>query len=239
MTETRLDLTRRAFFSTAAASLACGATAAKAEDVCSVFDVARQQATTPDEALHLLQGGNRRFATGKSLHCDLIAEARSTAKAQAPMAAIVGCIDSRVSPELVFDQHIGDIFAARIAGNFVNLDIIGSLEFATKVAGAKAIIVVGHTGCGAVMGAIDGVKLGHLTEVLRQIEPAIAAAGISGADRTSKNSAAVLKVTEANAKLAAANLVERSDILRELVEAKSLKIAAAIHDLQTGVVRFI
>ena len=239
MAETRLQLTRRVFFSAAAASLACGATVAKAEDVCHVFDAARQKATTPEQALELLQEGNRRFAAGKSLHCDLIAEARATAKAQAPMAAIVGCIDSRVPPELIFDQHIGDIFAARIAGNFPNTDIIGSLEFATKIAGAKAIVVVGHTRCGAVMGAIDGVKLGNLTEVLRHIEPAIAAAGIEGADRTSKNDTAVLKVTEANARLTAAALVERSEILRELVEAQSLKIAAAVHDLQTGVVRFL
>ena len=239
MAETRLQLTRRVFFSAAAASLACGATVAKAEDVCHVFDAARQKVTTPEQALELLQEGNRRFAAGKSLHCDLIAEARATAKAQAPMAAIVGCIDSRVPPELIFDQHIGDIFAARIAGNFANTDIIGSLEFATKVAGAKAIVVVGHTRCGAVMGAIDGVKLGNLTEVLRHIEPAIAATGIEGADRTSKNDTAVLKVTEANARLAAAALVERSEILRELVEAQSLKIAAAVHDLQTGVVRFL
>lgn len=239
MAETRSQFTRRAFFSAAAASLACGATVAKAEDVCHVFDAARQKVTTPEQALELLQEGNRRFAAGKSLHCDLIAEARATAKAQAPMAAIVGCIDSRVPPELIFDQHIGDIFAARIAGNFANTDIIGSLEFATKVAGAKAIVVVGHTRCGAVMGAIDGVKLGNLTEVLRHIEPAIAAAGIEGADRTSKNDTAVLKVTEANARLTAAALVERSEILRELVEAKSLKIAAAVYDLQTGVVRFL
>lgn len=232
------QLTRRSLLSAAAVGLASSVTGAKAEDVCLIFDSARQQATTPDQALEILQEGNRRFAAGKSVQCDLMAQARATSEAQAPIAAIVGCVDSRVPPEFIFDQKIGDIFVARIAGNFINPDIIGSLEFATKVAGAKAIVVLGHTGCGAVKGAIDSVELGNLTQMLQKMEPAIAAANITGTDRTSKNDSAVQKVVETNAQLAAAQLLKQSEVLRELADADALKIAAAVHDLDTGVVRF-
>lgn len=125
---------------------------------CTAFDKARQAGTTPDAALALLKEGNVRFANGTSINCDLRAQVKATAGGQAPFAAVVGCIDSRVPPELVFDQKIGDIFAARIAGNFVNTDIIGSLEFATKLSGARLIVVLGHTECGAIKGAVDDAK---------------------------------------------------------------------------------
>lgn len=230
---------RRTFLAAMGATVAAGATRARAQDACLPFDSLRQKATTPEEALQILKDGNARFVSGKSVRCDLMAMVKATSEGQAPIAAVVGCIDSRVPPEMVFDQHIGDIFSARIAGNFVNPDIIGSLEFATKVAGAKAIVVLGHTGCGAIKGAIDKVELGNLTALLRKIEPAVSAAGVSGSQRTSSDHASVLAVTEANARLAAKSLTENSDILRDLVATKSLLIAAAIHSIETGVVRFL
>jgi carbonic anhydrase len=201
---------------------------------CTVFDKSRQAAVTPDQALAMLRDGNARFAAGKTVNCDLLAQVKATAQGQAPFAAVVGCIDSRVPPELVFDQRIGDIFAARIAGNFVNTDIIGSLEFATLVAGAKAIVVLGHSECGAVKGAIDDVKLGNLTATLANIRPAVREVkGIDG-PQSSKNAKLVQAVADRNAKDAAAMLAARSEVLRGLVGEGKLKIAAAMHDVATG-----
>lgn len=231
---------RRTFFMSAAAATLAASTSVRAEDACTVFTPDIQKATTPDAALQMLKDGNARFLAGKTVNCDLLAQVKATGKGQAPFAAIVGCIDSRVPPEIVFDQQIGDVFAARIAGNFVNDDIIGSLEFATKVAGAKAILVLGHTECGAVKGAIDGAKLGLLTKMLENFNPAIeASAGAAGDDKSSKNKALVQAVADKNALLAAKALTERSEVLRELVEQKQLVIAAAMHDVNTGAVRFL
>lgn len=216
---------------------ALGGTALAAED-CAVFDRARQGAITPDDALARLQDGNARFVAGKTVNCDLMAQVRATASGQAPFAAIVGCIDSRVPPELVFDQRIGDIFSARIAGNFVNTDIIGSLEFATMLAGAKLIVVLGHAECGAIKGAIDNAELGNLTATLSNIRPAVEqTVGIPGV-QSSKNPQLVQAVADANAKLAAAMLLERSAVLNELVKAGSLKIVSAMHDVSNGKVAF-
>ncbi len=156
------------------AALAGLAGAAQAKDRCVVFTPQMQQAKTPAEALKRLQDGNARFVAGQALNCDLLEQVRSTAAQQAPFAAVLGCIDSRVPPELVFDQQIGAMFVARIAGNIASADIIGSLEFATALAGAKLIVVLGHSECGAVKGAIDDAKLGSLTGVLQQIRPALA-----------------------------------------------------------------
>jgi carbonic anhydrase len=205
---------------------------------CAVFTQVRQRTVTPDDAIGMLKKGNGRFVAGKSVNCNLMAQVRATAEDQAPFAAVVGCIDSRVPPELVFDQHIGDIFVARIAGNFVNTDIIGSLEFATKVAGAKAIVVLGHTECGAIKGAIDRVKLGNLTKMLENFNPAIEASKSVAGERSSKNRSLVQVVADTNAKLAARMLVDRSDVLRELVKSKQLLIVAAMHDLGNGKVTF-
>ena len=146
---------------------------AHSADACSVFTKDLQAATTPALALERLKAGNARFIGGRTENCDLRVQVHNTAKGQAPFAAVLGCMDSRVPPELVFDQRIGDIFAVRIAGNFVNPDITGSLEYASKVAGAKLIVVLGHTDCGAVKGAIDDVKLGNLTTTLANIRPAV------------------------------------------------------------------
>ncbi len=169
--------TRRFFCGCLAAAVPFASTAVHAQSECAVFTPERQKSTTPDQAIALLKQGNERLLAGKSTNCDLVTQVKDTAAGQAPFAVILGCIDSRVSPELIFDQGVGDIFCARIAGNFVNTDIIGSLEFATKVAGAKAIVVLGHNNCGAIKGAIDEVQLGNLTTMLQNIEPAIKSLG--------------------------------------------------------------
>lgn len=182
----------------------------------------------------MLQEGNARFVSGRSINCDLLAQVRATADGQAPFAAVVGCIDSRVPPELVFDQQIGAIFAARVAGNFVNTDIIGSLEFATKLAGAKLIVVLGHTECGAVKGAVDDAKLGNLTATLANIRPsAMKITAIEG-PQTSKNKKLVQAVADQNARDAAAMLTSRSDVLRGLIGEGKLRIVSAMHDVGSG-----
>lgn len=182
----------------------------------------------------MLKDGNGRFASGRSIHCDDLAQVKATAGGQAPFAAIVGCIDSRVPPEMVFDQQLGAIFAARIAGNFVNTDIIGSLEFATKLAGAKLIVVLGHTECGAVKGAVDDAKMGNLTATLANIRPSvIKIKGVEG-PQTSKNKKLVQAVADQNAKDAAALLLQRSEVLRGLVAEGKLKVVSAMHDVGTG-----
>lgn len=219
------------------------ATAPMAEDsvasVCTAFDAARQATITPDSALDMLKAGNERFAKGTSIHCDLRAQVAATSTAQAPFAAIVGCIDSRVPPELVFDQQIGDIFAARVAGNFVNTDIIGSLEFAAKLAGAKLIVVLGHTECGAVKGAVDDAKLGNLTATLANIRPSVLKiTGIQG-EQSSKNKPLVQAVADQNAQDAATMLLERSEVLRELVAAGELKVVSAMHNVATGKITWL
>ncbi|MGX9147532.1 carbonic anhydrase [Mesorhizobium sp. 128a] len=168
---------------------------------CEVFDRERQQRVSPNTAIELLKAGNERFVANRTLNCDLLAQVRATATAQAPFAAVVGCMDSRVPPELVFDQRIGDIFCVRIAGNFVNNDIIGSLEYATKVVGARAIVILGHSQCGAVKGTIDDVQLGNLTATLAKIKPSVTAT-ISHGERNSHNKEFVQAVAETNAKFA-------------------------------------
>src|SRR5262249_55865006 len=159
-----------------------------------------------------------------------MAQVKETAHSQAPFAAIVGCMDSRVPPELVFDQRIGDVFSMRIAGNFINTDIVGSLEYAAKVVGTPAIVVLGHSECGGIKGAVDNVKLGNLTAVLAKIRPAVNATKAAG-DRSSKNAAFVQAVAVTNAKLGAEKLPQLSPILKELVAAKKPRIAPAIHDV--------
>ncbi|HET7152977.1 MAG TPA: carbonic anhydrase, partial [Candidatus Kapabacteria bacterium] len=160
-----------------------------------------QSAITPAQALQLLKDGNKRFHTGKMMHRDLPEQVKETAKHQYPFAAVVSCMDSRTSSELVFDQGIGDIFSIRVAGNVINKDVLGSLEYAAKVTGVKLILVIGHTQCGAIKGACDNVKLGNLTELLDKIKPAIDAVPQTVQPRTSKNHAFVEDVSEMNVKL--------------------------------------
>ena len=197
-----------------------------------------QAATTPDKALQMLKEGNTRFVSGRMHQRDLMAQVKATASGQYPFAVVIGCIDSRVPPELVFDQGIGDIFSPRIAGNFVNTDIIGSSEFATRLAGAKLILVLGHTECGAVKGACDNAQLGNLTHTLSNIMPAVySVTNVPGA-RNSKNAAFVQKVAEANVRLSVEALTDRSGVLQDLVAKGNLKVAGAMHDIATGRVTF-
>lgn len=208
-------------------------------DECAPFLDAAQAVTTPDQAINLLLDGNARFVAGKSLVYDELVNVAATAEKQTPFACVLGCIDSRVAPEIVFDQQIGDIFVGRVAGNVPTPELLGSFEYATKVAGAKAILVLGHTHCGAVKGAIDRAQVGgNLTLLLEEIEPAVVAVPLEG-ERSSKNHHFVEQVAEMNVRLATAALVERSSVIRDLVEAGQVKIAGAVLDIETGQVRML
>ena len=194
-----------------------------------------QAAITPAQALQRLKEGNDRFVTGRSMDRDLSREVHESAGGQFPFAAIVGCVDSRVAPELVFDQGLGDVFCARVAGNIVNDDILGSLEFATKGSGAKLILVVGHSACGAVKGAVGKVELGHLTGLLGRIDPAVQSVrtrGGGGADE--KNAAFVDEVAKENVRRMVRLLTETSPILSDLAANGALKIVGGFQDLSSG-----
>ena len=200
---------------------------------------AEQQAMTPDAAIARLKAGNARFAGGMSVHNDYVAQKTATAKGQFPFAVVLSCIDSRCAPEIVFDQGIGDVFVPRIAGNYANTDILGSMEFATKVAGARAIVVVGHTECGAVKGACDNVELGNLTTVIQAIRPAVNDVNNIPGERNSSNAKFVHAVTEENVRLTVAKIRTDSPILRDLEANGQIKIVGAMHDLATGKVTFL
>lgn len=193
---------------------------------------------TAEEALAQLQEGNGRFVTGRPAERDLLQQVRRTSGGQSPFAAVLGCIDSRVPPELVFDQGIGDLFSVRIAGNFVNEDILGSLEFACKVAGARLIVVLGHSHCGAVIGACDGVRLGHLTGALKRLQPAVDAVPASDGQRTSENAAFVQRVAEKNVDLTVAAIQQQSPVLREMVDQDAIAVVGAMYDVTSGAVTF-
>lgn len=231
---------RQTFKQIAGFAVLAGAAATKVdakESSCAVYTSTSQAATTPDIALNRLMEGNARFVAGKTVNCDLMKQVKETANQQSPVAVVVGCIDSRVPPELVFDQRLGDIFAARVAGNFVNTDILGSLEFATAAAGAKLIVVLGHSQCGAIKGAVDDVKLGNLTAMLANIRPSLTKLNYVGVP-SSKNKELVQKVADQNAKDAAAMIMSNSPVIAELVKNGKVKIVAAMHDLETGKIDF-
>lgn len=234
-----MGISRRNFFygTAASAAMVVAASGARAS-TCAMPTKERQAALSPQGVVDELMAGNQRFVSGTMVNCDLNAQVMETATGQYPIAAVVGCIDSRVPPEMVFDQNIGDIFSARIAGNFVNTDILSSLEFACRVAGAKAIVVLGHTSCGAVKGAIDQVKLGNLTEMLARIEPAVQAAG-PVAERSSKNTEFVQKVADANVALTVEAIKAQSEVLAGMVAAGELVIVGAMHDVATGQITLI
>lgn len=223
---------RRVLQVTACAAAGAIAAPALARSDCAVFTRETQGQVSPAAALKRLQEGNARFVAGETIHCDLRRQVAETAGGQAPFAAVVGCIDSRVPPELVFDQRIGDIFAARVAGNIVNDDILGSLEFATQLAGARLIVVLGHSECGAVKGAVDDAKLGHLTGLLAQIRPALAGVEYRGVP-SSKDKALVQRVAERNVQDAVKKLA-RAPVLAGQVGEGRLLIVGAMHDVATG-----
>jgi len=197
---------------------------------------ALQEAMTPAQALERLKAGNVRFVSGQSLKRDLAAERASTASGQFPFAVVLSCLDSRTSSELVFDQGIGDIFNARVAGNVLNDDILGSMEFACKAAGAKLIAVVGHSKCGAVKGVCTGVQLGNLTGLLAKIKPAADAVTTTG-DKSDYTH--VDAVARENVKLVLAQIKERSPIVGELIRDGKVALVGGIHDLDSGKVTFL
>ena len=192
-----------------------------------------QDATTPDQAMARLKAGNDRFITGKMLTRDLKAQVKVSGYAQYPYASIVSCIDSRAAPELVFDQGIGDVFSARVAGNVVNEDILGSLEFASKVAGAKLVVILGHSSCGAIKGACDDVALGNLTVLLDKIKPAVQNISLVG-DRSSKNHEFVEMVSEANVHSMVQEVLRRSPVLKDMSDKGQIKVVGAMLDVGTG-----
>ncbi len=193
---------------------------------------------TPDQVIDLLKQGNERFRSGKMQAHDYLAQKRATAGGQYPAAAILSCIDSRAPAEIILDMAIGDSFNARVAGNIANDDLIGSLEFACAAAGAKLVLVMGHTACGAIKGAIDEVKLGNLTGLLDKIKPAIPATTYTG-ERTSKNDAFVDAVAATNARRTVEAIRSRSSVLAGLEKQGKIKIVASMYNLVGGRVEFL
>ena len=196
-------------------------------------------AFTPSDALQLLKEGNFRFINNMRQHRDLLDEVTHTKDGQKPFAAILSCMDSRTSGELVFDQGLGDIFSIRIAGNVVTNYIVGSLEYAAAVAGSSLILVLGHSSCGAVKGACDRVELGHLTSLLAGIQPAVSMEKTVVEDRSSKNDDFVQKVAILNVHNSVEQILQKSDILSGLVKQGKLGIVPAMYDVSTGQVKFM
>ncbi len=197
-----------------------------------------QSAITPTMALNLLKDGNKRFVNNLKINRNLLQQANDTSDGQHPFAVILSCIDSRTSAELIFDQGLGDIFSVRIAGNIVNEDILGSMEFGCKVAGAKIIVVLGHTKCGAVKGACDNVALGNLTGLIEKIKPAVDQEMSTTDNRNSSNSTFVENVAELNVSLSVKNILLKSPIIAEMVKNEEITIIGGVHDISSGEVKF-
>jgi carbonic anhydrase len=193
---------------------------------------------TPDQIIDLMKQGNERFRSGKMLQHDYLAQKRASAAGQYPAAVILSCIDSRAPAEIILDMGIGDTFNARVAGNIANDDLLGSLEFACAVAGAKVVLVMGHTACGAIKGAIDGAKLGNLTQLLDKIKPAVAATKFAG-ERSSKNYEFVDAVAVTNVQLTIAEIRRRSPVLAGLEKDGKIRIAGSMYHLSGGRVDFL
>ncbi len=202
------------------------------------YNQVSRETITPNAVLDILKDGNRRFLTKELMERDLIHQVGQTAQGQWPIAAILSCIDSRIPVETVFDLGIGDVFSARIAGNFVNPDLLGSLEFACKVAGAKAIVVMGHTGCGAIKGVCDGVELGNLTQTLSNLRPAVDAITDIKEERNSSNPLFVQKVADKNVELTLDKIKNDSPVLRQMIEDGEIVLVGAMYDVATGKVTF-
>jgi carbonic anhydrase len=246
-------LSRRSFVATSTAAAAMGLLSAcnsKADEtkpaetpavpqepaVVALTKEARDQ-MTPDSIIAKLKEGNTRFREGRKIQRDFLAEQRATASGQFPAAVLLSCVDSRAPAEILFNLGMGDVFNARIAGNIENPDILGSMEFTTKLAGAKLVLVMGHSACGAVAGAIANAKLGNLTQLLAKIQPAIKATNYTG-DRTATNPEFVDAVARTNINLTIANIRKNSTVIADLEKAGTIKIAGAYYDLKTGAVEF-
>jgi carbonic anhydrase len=197
-----------------------------------------QAAITPEIALNLLKEGNKRFVNNLKVDRNLLKQANETSDGQHPFAVILSCIDSRTSVELIFDQGLGDVFSVRVAGNIVNEDILGCMEFACKIAGSKIIVVLGHSKCGAVKGACDHVEMGNLTALLSKIQPAVFNEKTETENRNSSNENFVEKVSTINVKRTVQAILERSPILKEMIEAGEVGIVGGSHNIATGEVSF-
>ena len=197
-----------------------------------------QEKLTPRMALEILKEGNERFVNNLKVNRNLLEQVNATRDGQWPFATILSCIDSRTSAEFVFDQGLGDIFSVRIAGNIVNTDILGSMEFACKIAGSKLIVVLGHTKCGAIKGACDHVEMGNLTELLAKLQPAVYQEKDTSEERSSKNPDFVENVSRINVKRNVKNIIERSFILEQMVESGQIGVVGAMYDVERGTVEF-
>lgn len=197
-----------------------------------------QNSITPKMALELLKEGNKRFLSNLKINRNLLQQANETSDGQHPFAVILSCIDSRTSAELIFDQGLGDILSIRVAGNVVNEDILGSMEFGCKILGAKIIVVLGHTKCGAVKGACDGIQLGNITGLISKIHPAVDAEYTTIANRHSGNEVFVEKVAALNVGMSVQNVVQKSPIIADMIKNEEITIVGGIHDITTGEVTF-
>ena len=197
-----------------------------------------QSSLTPQKAIELLRDGNKRFVNNLKVNRNLLQQVNETSAGQYPLAVVLSCIDSRTSAELIFDQGLGDIFSVRVAGNIINEDILGSMEFACKVAGAKAVVVLGHSKCGAVKGACDHVEMGNLTNLLSKLQPAVYAEKTITADRTSSNDAFVEKVATLNVLMAMHQIHDKSTILNDMIIKGEIALIGGMYDVETGIVDF-
>ena len=197
-----------------------------------------QTSMTPEMAINILKEGNERFVSNLKFNRNLLQQVNETRDGQWPFAVVLSCIDSRTSAELVFDQGLGDIFSVRIAGNIVNEDILGSMEFACKVAGSKFIVVLGHTKCGAVKGACDHVELGNLTTLLAKVQPAVSCETQTTLNRNSSNAIFVENVAKINVEEAVGEIQAKSPILKEMIDKGEIGICGAMYNVETGQVEF-
>lgn len=197
-----------------------------------------QHLLTPELALEILKEGNERFVNNIRVDRNLLQQVNETSSGQFPFATILSCIDSRTSAELIFDQGLGDIFSIRIAGNILNEDILGSMEFACKIAGSKLIVVLGHTNCGAIEGACNNIVLGHITALLNKIKPAIDLETVTTTERNGSNETFLYNVTENNVHLNVLKVREQSSILNKMEQSNQIKIIGGLHDIDTGKVTF-
>lgn len=193
---------------------------------------------TPLEAIEILKIGNQRFVSNLKMNRNLLQQVNETSDGQHPFAVILSCIDSRTSAELIFDQGLGDVFSVRIAGNIQNADILGSIEFSCKVAGAKVVVVLGHTKCGAIKGACDQVKMGNLTILLEKLKPAVDGETSILSNRNATNSKFVEKVASLNVRITSKQILENSPILREMIEKDEIALLGSMYDVETGLVDF-
>jgi carbonic anhydrase len=203
-----------------------------------VHTKATQDELTPQRAIDILKEGNQRFVNNIKAHRNLLEQVNETSSGQFPFAAILSCIDSRTSAELIFDQGLGDVFSIRIAGNILNEDIVGSMEFACKYAGSKLIVVLGHTKCGAIEGACNNIELGHITTLLNKVKPAIEQEIVTIDNRTGQNKTFVENVATLNVHLNVKKIKEQSTLLAAMEASQEIKIIGGLYDIDTGIVNF-